>query len=113
MQKNIEKEEQCDFSSYKPITVSHYVQYAVVSKVKPEYPEEAVRGNVQGEIQVRIIVDKNGNVVAACALNGNKILREASEKAAKQWKFKDEGRKYYVRAQISFLFNSESKNGEN
>jgi len=105
----VEKMEKCDFSSYKPIIISHYVQFWVVSKFKPKYPEEAFRRNIQGEIRVKIIVDQKGNVVAACALSGDKILREVSEKVAKRWKFKDKGGKYYVRAQLSFLFKIESK----
>ncbi len=78
----VEDGKKCDFTSYKPVVISHYVRYWVESKFKPEYPEEAFQRNIQGLVRVKIIVDKNGNVVAACALSGDKLLQEVSEKAA-------------------------------
>jgi TonB family protein len=99
--------DECDFSSYKPATVSHFVQFALKTKVKPEYPTEAVQRGIQGKISVKILVDRDGNVVKACALNGDEVLRRAAEEAALQWKFKRNvvaGRQSYVQAGISFNF---------
>jgi outer membrane biosynthesis protein TonB len=100
-------EEECDFSAYKPFTVSHFVQTSLKTQVKPLYPGEAVRQGIQGKISVKILVDRDGNVVKACALNGEDILRRSAEDAALKWKFNRKvatGRKSFVEAGISFNF---------
>jgi TonB family protein len=99
--------DECDFSAYKPFRESHFVQFALKTKVAPKYPTEAVQLGIQGRISVKIIVDRGGNVVEACALNGDDVLRRAAEEAALQWKFKRNvvaGRQSYVQAGISFNF---------
>lgn len=110
--------DECDFSSYKPSIVSHFVQFALKTKVKPPYPVEAVQRGIQGKISVKILVDRDGNVVKACALNSDEVLRRAAEEAALQWKFKRNvvaGRQSYVQAGITFNFvlgESDSKDAD-
>lgn len=99
--------DECDFSSYKPSIVSHFVQTALKTKVKPKYPTEAAQRGIQGKISVKILVDRDGNVVKACAFNGDEILQHVAEEAALQWKFKRDvvaGKQSYVEAGISFNF---------
>jgi TonB family protein len=99
--------DECDFSSYKPSRVSHFVQFPLKTKVKPSYPSEAVRRGLQGKISVKILVNRDGDVVKACALNGDEVLRRAAEEAALKWKFKRKvaaGRESFVEAGISFNF---------
>ena len=120
-QKNISSErlkDACDFSSYGPSLVSHFVQFALKTKVTPSYPTEAVQQRIEGKVNVKILVDRDGNVIKACASDGNEILRRVAEDAALQWKFKRDvvaGRQSYVQAGISFNFElgaAHSKNGE-
>jgi len=97
----------CDFSAFKPSIVSHFVQTSLQTKVKPPYPEEAVSRGIQGKISVKILINRDGDVVKACALNGDEFLRRAAEGAALKWKFKRNvvaGRKSFVQAGISFNF---------
>ena len=54
---------------------------------KPEVTEEMKRLKAKGKITVRVIVDENGKVVSAQALNGIHVLREAAETAARQATF--------------------------
>lgn len=54
---------------------------------KPEVTEEMKRLKAKGRITVRVIVDENGKVVSAQALNGIHVLREAAEAAARQATF--------------------------
>lgn len=54
---------------------------------KPEVTEEMKRLKAKGRITVRVIVDENGKVVSAQALNGIHVLREAAETAARQATF--------------------------
>ena len=54
----------------------------------PRLSEEAKRQKQSGKVTVRVVVDENGNVVSAKALNGSAVLRELAEAAALQAKFK-------------------------
>jgi TonB family protein len=54
---------------------------------KPVYTEEAKRLKASGRITVRVVVDENGKVISALALNGPAVLRQAAEAAARQATF--------------------------
>ena len=54
---------------------------------RPVVTEEMKRLKASGRITVRVIVDENGKVVSAQALNGIRVLREAAEAAARQATF--------------------------
>ena len=58
-----------------------------VSMPKPAYPEEAKRLKIQGMVSVRVVVDENGKVTSAKAVDGPVPLREAAEAAARQATF--------------------------
>ena len=58
-----------------------------LSMPKPVMSEEAKRLKQNGKITVRVIVDENGKVVSAIAMNGPAALREAAEAAARQATF--------------------------
>ncbi|HEU4934104.1 MAG TPA: TonB family protein [Pyrinomonadaceae bacterium] len=57
------------------------------SKPKPVVSEEMKRLKATGRVTVRVLVDENGKVVSAVALNGVAVLREAAEAAARQATF--------------------------
>lgn len=57
------------------------------SKPKPVVSEEMKRLKATGRVTVRVLVDENGKVVTAVALNGVAVLREAAEAAARQATF--------------------------
>ena len=59
-----------------------------VSLPQPKLTEEAKRQKQSGKITVRVIVDENGKVVSAKAMNGPAVLREIAEEAARQTTFK-------------------------
>ena len=54
---------------------------------QPKLSEEAKRQKQSGKITVRVIVDENGKVVSAVALNGPAVLREIAQEAARQATF--------------------------
>src|SRR5262249_27670259 len=81
------KADECDFTTYQPVRESHFVQRTVKKKVNPIYPPEAVSRNIQGLVNVKILIDRDGNVEKACAFDGDRVLKEAAEAAALQWKF--------------------------
>jgi hypothetical protein len=53
----------------------------------PKLSEEAKKQKQAGRITVRVIVDENGKVVSAKAMNGPAVLREIAEEAARQATF--------------------------
>jgi len=59
-----------------------------VSLPKPVLTEEAKRVKATGKVSVRVIVDEDGKVVSAVALNNVAALREPAEAAARQAIFK-------------------------
>ncbi len=59
----------------------------VISETKPAYPAAARQAGVEGSVVVRMLIDKEGNVVDAKALAGPETLRGAAVDAARQWKY--------------------------
>ena len=58
-----------------------------VSKPMPPYPPEARDAGAQGTVTVKIVIDEEGNVISAEAVQGPQLLREAAVNAAKQARF--------------------------
>lgn len=58
-----------------------------VTLPKPVYSEEAKRVKARGRVTVRVVVDENGKVTSAQAIDGPLPLREAAEAAARQATF--------------------------
>ena len=56
--------------------------------VKPAYPPEAREQRIRGTVRVKVLVDEKGNVVRACAVEGDEIFWEAAEGAALKSKYK-------------------------
>jgi TonB family protein len=54
---------------------------------RPDYPESARQARVAGTVTVQVTVDEQGSVVDAKAVNGDAMLFEAAEAAAKKAKF--------------------------
>ena len=67
----------------KPVEVG-VLNAKAISLPKPVYTEEAKRQKASGRVTVRVVVDENGKVISAKALNGPAVLREAAEAAARQ-----------------------------
>ena len=55
---------------------------------KPTYSEEAKRLRVSGTVTVRVVIDENGKVISALAIDGPAPLRQAAEEAARKAVFK-------------------------
>ncbi len=55
--------------------------------VKPPYPPTAKTVQAAGAVNVQVTIDEKGNVIAANAVSGHPLLRQASEAAARASKF--------------------------
>ena len=60
----------------------------VLTRTKPVYPPIAVAAQVQGDVLLKVLVDKLGSFRNVHVLSGNAMLQGASTEAAKQWTFK-------------------------
>ncbi|MEP7074825.1 MAG: TonB family protein [Acidobacteriota bacterium] len=71
-----------------PIKSLGVVNGIATSLPKPAYPAPAVALNVQGKVDVQIMIDETGKVVSAKAASGHPLLKAAAEKAAWSARFK-------------------------
>lgn len=55
---------------------------------KPEYPQEAISADAEGEVRIQITIDDEGNVSSANAATGAQSLRAVCEDAARRTKFR-------------------------
>src|ERR671927_1214596 len=51
---------------------------------KPDYPPIARAAHAQGTVEVRVLVDTDGSVIAAAAISGHPLLQSASVSAARK-----------------------------
>ncbi len=54
---------------------------------KPPYPAAAIALNIQGKVDVQVMIDETGKVVSSNAVSGHPFLRAVAERAAWQAKF--------------------------
>ena len=80
--------DECDFSAYAAVRISHFDPKAVTKRVQPQYPPEAMQRSVQGQVTVKALVNEKGFIERACAVEGEEVLRHAAEQAALQWRLK-------------------------
>ena len=60
----------------------------IVKKVQPQYPEDAKQAHVQGQVVLRALIDKDGNIEKLDLVSGHPMLAPAALQAVKQWKYK-------------------------
>ncbi len=58
-----------------------------VSLPKPVYPPIAKAAGIQGTVSVQVLIDENGRVVSAKAIDGSPALRPEAQRAAMQARF--------------------------
>jgi TonB family protein len=63
-------------------------QKIIVSKVQPEYPGDAKAQRIQGIVELRAIIDREGNVANLQLISGHPLLAPAAIDAVRQWKYR-------------------------
>lgn len=58
-----------------------------IFRVDPTYPEEAERQGVEGTVNLRAIIAKNGQVQNVEVMNGPPLLAAAAVSAVRQWRY--------------------------
>jgi protein TonB len=79
----------------------------IVKKVQPVYPEAAKKAHIQGEVVLRAIIGKEGDVENLQVVSGPAELAPAAIDAVKQWKYRPymkDGQAVEVETEISVNF---------
>ncbi|HTA64039.1 MAG TPA: energy transducer TonB, partial [Xanthomonadaceae bacterium] len=78
---------------------------AVVSSAQPNYPPEALRDGVSGEVTVSFTVNPDGSVSGATIVSSNprRVFDAAALEAIRKWKFEAPGEA--VTGRRTFAFN--------
>ena len=63
-------------------------QRLLLTKVQPQYPQDAKDQHIQGVVVLKVIVDKEGNVSNIQLISGHPQLAPAALEAVKQWKYR-------------------------
>ncbi len=64
---------------------SQAVSAALIKKVEPKYPTEAVRSGIQGSVTVAAVIGADGKPRNVHAISGAPILAHAATEAVSQW----------------------------
>lgn len=63
-------------------------QGLIITKVPPEYPEDARDARIQGTVILHVNIDKEGNVYNVELISGHPLLAPAAIEAVRQWKYR-------------------------
>ncbi|MEZ5347216.1 MAG: energy transducer TonB [Pyrinomonadaceae bacterium] len=74
-------------NSNQPVNVGQ-INGRAITLPSPKYTPAARQAKASGRVTVRVLVDENGNVVAANATSGHPLLRQEAEVAARRSRFK-------------------------
>lgn len=72
-----------------PVSVpADVTEASIVSQTKPEYPPQARAANVEGEVVLHAVIDKEGKISQVQVLSGDDLLAQAAVEAVRQWRYK-------------------------
>jgi TonB family protein len=80
----------------------------VIRRVPVDYPKEALKEGISGQVVVKLLVDRRGRVIQTDILGDpHPLLKEAAVKSAKQWRYKPFTRgsaRHRVTFKVNFQF---------
>jgi TonB family protein len=91
------------------IRVSAGVLHGLVNHAEPpEYPEEALKSQIQGDVIVKVRVEESGRVILITPVEGDPLLTAASVDALREFRFRPyllNGMPLKVESQVGFHFS--------
>jgi TonB family protein len=60
----------------------------IIKKVPPEFPPTAGSTNVQGPVELKVLVSTGGDIILLKVVNGDELLAQTAVDAVRQWRFK-------------------------
>ncbi|HXY04148.1 MAG TPA: energy transducer TonB, partial [Terriglobales bacterium] len=86
---------------------SDVAEHYLVTRVEPEYPEQARKDQVQGSVLLDALVGKDGAVQKVTPVSGNPELVQAATQAIQQWRFRpylNNGQPQEFTTQVNVVF---------
>jgi TonB family protein len=71
-----------------PTQTAAFSRAVIVYQAQPEYPQMARSSRTSGVVTVSVLIDEQGNVKSAKAVDGPGMLRQAAENAARKCRFR-------------------------
>jgi protein TonB len=84
------------------------IQGQCIHKVEPIYPKIALSARIQGQVLLRAVINKNGEVTELQVISGHPMLIPAAVEAVKQWRYRPyllNGEAVEVETTITVTFN--------
>jgi len=75
-------------ASVKPLIISNLGQGSLVYRVQPAYPPLAKQARVQGPVELRAIISKEGTIENLMIVRGHPMLSAAAIEAVRQWRYR-------------------------
>jgi TonB family protein len=80
----------------------------VAHKVQPIYPKEAKEKRIEGDVVIKIVIGRDGEVKSLKPSHGESILMKAAMEAVQQWKYRPyllDGQPVEVESQVRISFH--------
>ena len=93
--------------AHAPLRVSDMTQGYLVHKVEPMYPALARTARIQGPVELRAIISKEGTIEKLQVLSGHPMLSQAAVEAVRQWRYRPyilNGQPVEVETQVTVNF---------
>jgi periplasmic protein TonB len=71
-----------------PLRLSNVMQGYLVHKVEPTYPALARTARIQGSVELRAIISKEGTIENLRVVSGHPMLAQAALEAVRQWRYR-------------------------
>lgn len=60
---------------------------AILSRMEPHYPEEAKKKGIQGDVVLKLLIDRQGQIKRITTVSGDPSLVDAANEAVHLWRF--------------------------
>jgi len=75
-------------ATIKPLIVSNFGEGSLVYRVQPTYPPLAKQARVQGAVELRAVISKEGTIENLMIVRGHPMLSAAAIEAVRQWRYR-------------------------
>ena len=60
----------------------------VLARTEPQFPAEATARGIEGDVELDMVIDREGNVMNLSPRTGDPLLTEATIKAVRTWRYR-------------------------
>lgn len=79
----------------------------LLARTEPEYPADAISRGIEGDVELGMVIDREGNVMELRPRSGDPLLIEATVAAVRTWRFRPtklNGRPVEVHMDVRYRF---------